>query len=259
MYDDVEVFCLFVGYTRSGHSLVGTVLDAHPEAVIAHEGKIFAADERGSLTGELRPFKRHKLFDYLVKRSERQAAQGHRGWRRDSSSSNLIPGGSHGSYTKLRVIGTKRGQEPPVIWEMNPQIFDQLAELTAAEIRLVHVYRNPWDNIASMGRMHGDRAVGKYFRRAQIIHRLGQESDLPMHHMALEDLVTSSGAEVRSLLEFCSLPADDEFLAACAQRIDGKPSESRREREWDAAIVENVARRMQEIPWLERYPADPSQ
>ncbi|UGS38812.1 sulfotransferase [Capillimicrobium parvum] len=257
MYDDVEVFCLFMGYTRSGHSLVGTVLDAHPEAVVAHEGKIFAGDERKSLTGELRPFKRNKLFDYLVNRSARQAEQGHRGWRRDSSSTNLIPGASNGTYTKLRVIGTKRGQEPPMIWEKNPEIFDQLAQLTGAEIRLLHVYRNPWDNIASMGRFHGDRAIGKYFRRANIINRFQHESDVPMHHMALEDLVDDPEQEVRTMLEFYSLPVDDTFLAACRQRIDGKPSESRKEREWSEGAIEAVAKRMDRVPWLERYPKTP--
>ena len=33
----VQRFCLFVGYPRSGHSLVGALLNAHRHAVIAHE------------------------------------------------------------------------------------------------------------------------------------------------------------------------------------------------------------------------------
>ena len=30
-------FCLFIGYPRSGHSLLGSLLDAHPDIAIAHE------------------------------------------------------------------------------------------------------------------------------------------------------------------------------------------------------------------------------
>ena len=45
MYDELRAFCLFMGYTRSGHSLVGACLDAHPEAAIAHEAKIFEYDD----------------------------------------------------------------------------------------------------------------------------------------------------------------------------------------------------------------------
>ena len=29
-YDDVEVFCAFLGYPRSGSSFIGSMLDAHP-------------------------------------------------------------------------------------------------------------------------------------------------------------------------------------------------------------------------------------
>lgn len=35
--DNVKTMVLFVGYPRSCHSLVGSLLDAHPNMVIAHE------------------------------------------------------------------------------------------------------------------------------------------------------------------------------------------------------------------------------
>ena len=37
MFETIQLYCMFVGYPRSGHSLVGTLLDAHPDIVIAHE------------------------------------------------------------------------------------------------------------------------------------------------------------------------------------------------------------------------------
>ena len=39
--EGVEKFVLFVGYPRSGHSLIASVMDAHPDIVIAHEYLIF--------------------------------------------------------------------------------------------------------------------------------------------------------------------------------------------------------------------------
>jgi len=36
-FDNVDRFVMFVGFPRSSHSLVGSLLDAHPEACIAHE------------------------------------------------------------------------------------------------------------------------------------------------------------------------------------------------------------------------------
>ena len=37
LYDGIRTFVLFIGYGRSGHSLVAAILDAHPKIVIAHE------------------------------------------------------------------------------------------------------------------------------------------------------------------------------------------------------------------------------
>ena len=37
LYDGVETFLLFIGYPASGHSIVGAILDAHPQIIIPHE------------------------------------------------------------------------------------------------------------------------------------------------------------------------------------------------------------------------------
>ena len=36
-FDGIETYCMFVGYPRSGHSIVGSFLDAHDKIIIAHE------------------------------------------------------------------------------------------------------------------------------------------------------------------------------------------------------------------------------
>lgn len=36
-FANVECYCMFVGYPRSGSSLVGSLLDSHSNIVIAHE------------------------------------------------------------------------------------------------------------------------------------------------------------------------------------------------------------------------------
>ena len=36
-FDSIETYCGFVGYPRSGHTLVAALLNAHPEIVMANE------------------------------------------------------------------------------------------------------------------------------------------------------------------------------------------------------------------------------
>ena len=37
IYDSVKTYVIFVGHSRSGHSIVGSLLDAHPEVLVSHE------------------------------------------------------------------------------------------------------------------------------------------------------------------------------------------------------------------------------
>ena len=42
LYNGVETFVLFIGHARSGHSLIGAILDAHPLIIIPHEWDVIA-------------------------------------------------------------------------------------------------------------------------------------------------------------------------------------------------------------------------
>ena len=53
LLDEVKAFCLFIGYPRSGHSLIGALLDAHESVAMAHElsSRAFARSSASSQTG----------------------------------------------------------------------------------------------------------------------------------------------------------------------------------------------------------------
>jgi hypothetical protein len=65
-FPDVQAFCLFVGYSRSGHSLVGALLDAHPEITVAHEANVLELVIEENLS-------RRVLFETLLENARRQA------------------------------------------------------------------------------------------------------------------------------------------------------------------------------------------
>ena len=37
IFDNVQTYCMFIRYLRSGHSLIASLLDAHPNAIATHE------------------------------------------------------------------------------------------------------------------------------------------------------------------------------------------------------------------------------
>ena len=73
LYDGVETFVMFIGYPRSSHSLVGAILDAHPEIIIPHEYDLMGKWKK------LSPDKfksRNNIFSALHQLSMKQAMFG---------------------------------------------------------------------------------------------------------------------------------------------------------------------------------------
>ena len=68
LFDDIETYCMFIGYPRSGHSLIGSLLDAHPNAIVAHELDALRFVGAG--------FGKHQLYELLLDNSRRYAQRG---------------------------------------------------------------------------------------------------------------------------------------------------------------------------------------
>ena len=106
LYQNVETFSLFVGHSRSGHSLVAAILDSHPEIIISGEFNLlyklesfFMDPSETDDEGKLRTF-----FE-LHFRSHEQAIFGNRSPNCSSSYCYNIDGSWQGNYkSKLKVI-----------------------------------------------------------------------------------------------------------------------------------------------------------
>ena len=67
--DGIKTFVMFIGYPRSGHSIVGSLMDAHPHMVIANEflllrnWKYFS--DRQKESGEANPFYQNKAYLWI--------------------------------------------------------------------------------------------------------------------------------------------------------------------------------------------------
>lgn len=85
LYDEVETFVLFIGYPRSQHSLIGAILDAHPEIVIPHEYDLLTNLHRfESRRPANKNIQKYLLFNELRQTSETQALFGIRANRNNS-------------------------------------------------------------------------------------------------------------------------------------------------------------------------------
>jgi hypothetical protein len=74
IWDGVKLVLLFIGYHRSGHSLVAALLDAHPNIVLADETRFLTVWQK--FTNRTRT--RDHLFRLLYERSVKLATKGER-------------------------------------------------------------------------------------------------------------------------------------------------------------------------------------
>jgi hypothetical protein len=96
-FNAAKTFCFFVGYPRSGHSLIGSLLDAHPRLVIAHE----LAFTRYLKWG----FSRRQILKLIARNTEVESGQG----RTSTGYDYGVPGQWQGRWEQMECIGDKSG------------------------------------------------------------------------------------------------------------------------------------------------------
>lgn len=252
-FDAVENLCLFVGHTKSGGSLLGAMLDAHPEMAFA--------DEADALRYVSAGFTADQLYALLVKGARREAQKGRITARRLVPYSLAMSGQWQGRHTKLKVIGDTRAGPTTRRLAADLNLLEELRTVTGhAGVRLVHVIRNPYDSISAMV-LRSDRtfesAIADYFTQCENLQTIQAA-------MAFEELievryesVTSRPSEqMDRICTFLGVEPSRSYLAACVQLIDSQRAGERHKVAWTAGHVASVARQMTGYPFLSGYSHD---
>ena len=147
----VKIYVFFVGVARSGHSIVGAILDSHPHIVISNELNVF----RNMLN--LPDITKSMLYDKIWNASYEKAVKTDKlGMHStDKGYSLAIDGLYQGMYDSyIDVIGDKMGGDTSVVYFTDPTEFEhrlnKLHSITNIPFKVFHVIRNPFDNIATI-------------------------------------------------------------------------------------------------------------
>ena len=270
----VDRFVFFVGYARSGHSIVASLLDAHPNVVIAHE---YALINRWSEHPELYNNEKSALFNTLYNSSRYSAQAGLRRQGLSKKGYSLdVPGWYQGSYEGgISVIGDKAGGMTAQVYRNNRStflsVYQQLQTTVTVPVSVIHIVRNPYDNIATMllYNEHMKRSVNTTFKynnvdalRRQIksyftqvksvlsmIDNIGL-NDITIHH---SDFITNPKATMRKLCNMLYITCNEQYLHMVAEHTYTTESHSRDLVKWTPELIDVVARNIAKIPLLKSY------
>ncbi len=135
-----------------------------------------------------------------------------------------------------------------------------MQESVGLPLRVIHIFRNPFDNIATMFRRYGgslDRSVKVYFRLAGAVSVLKESRDDDIIDMSHESILSEPEKRITELCGFLGVDPAEDYLRDCAAKVWKSPNRSRDSVQWTAKTIDRVARGMDRFPWLAEYSREP--
>jgi hypothetical protein len=256
----LTTFCIFIGHTKSGGSLIGSLLDAHPNTILA--------DEEDVLNYVSSHFSLRQICHILIKASRRDARKGRITARRIQPYSLHVPGQWQGKYSKLQVIGASKAGPSTQRLGKHPDLIDRLRHTVArgtttggrvakGEVKLIHVIRNPYDPISLMmlrsGRSQQD-AIAHYFAYCKTLASIRAQTQashlLPIRY---EDLINEPRITLTNVCGFLNLTTPDDYLDACIHILSPRPQQSRHQVDWNAKDIDLVQQQIGQFDFLDGY------
>lgn len=96
---------MFIGYPRSGHTLVSSLLDAHPNAIVANEFDVIGKWQQWDTTNKNKYF----LFDQLYQNSKQEAEIGYRSASVPHRYNYSVPSQWQGTFNRRILVGFVNG------------------------------------------------------------------------------------------------------------------------------------------------------
>ncbi|MDJ1184686.1 hypothetical protein [Roseofilum casamattae] len=257
-FSEINTYCMFLGYPRSGHSLVGGLIDAHPNAIVGNELNALKYIQNG--------FNRWQIYYLLLEYSR---------FFYDSSQCRVpaknipkgrakyqVPNQYNGKFTTLTTIGDKRGGGTTRMLSTQPELLQYLRDEIALPIKFIHVVRNPYDNISTILRKNPSKtmqdAIDAYFILAETNEKLLKKIDNnDVFQIALESFIANPQGILEQLLSgFLNLPVTAQYLQDCSNIVFASPNKSRFQVDWNDDAIAQVQQRLEQISFLNHYSYD---
>lgn len=257
-FAEVETYCTFIGYSRSGHSLIAALLDAHPNIVMSHELRGVNYFQSG--------FKRDAIYYLLWQMTK---IRGH-SWKRGGGYTYDVPNQWQGSFEKIRVIGNKNGEFTVRALAENPKLLSKIQDVVKVPVKFIHVIRNPFDNIATFAiktasyRRNSEVrdtdievSIERYFRVCESVMKVKAMVDsvnvLDVHH---EDFIKDPKAQLRQLCLWLGVEPSSNYLDDCAKVVFESPRKSRHKVQWNEDLKQQIESKMHSFPFFGGYTFD---
>ena len=277
--DRVKTFVFFLGHPRSGHSIVASLMDSHPHMVISHEANVFSKLNKGSLAPN-----KPDIFNAVWKNTKKSIVHGKRAESTDGKGYTLsVDGLYQGMYVDyIDVIGDKKAGITTSMLVNQPNkwsnVFGTL-RLLADNLKVIHVIRNPYDNIATMilylfnsksefgntkesnqsYEFDSDTIEGEikhYFRLYQAIVSARKTYSLDIIQIHGKDLISDPRGTLLKLCNDLGVACSEDYLEVCSNKIFKTGSKTRHLIKWTNKQLQMIQQNIERYSSLRSYNYD---
>jgi hypothetical protein len=250
IFKDIKTFCLFIGHGRSGHSIIGSLLDSHPNIVLPDELDSLKYLEIGAT--------KHQLYHLLLTRSQKLARHGRtKAGLNGNRYSYAVPNQWQGQFKKIEIIGDSKAGVSVRRLSNKPTLLQKLRDTVEVDIKFLQVIRNPYDNISTKAireKKPLNNAIQTYFSNCQDLVKIYSFLDpndlLVIRH---EDLIKDPEAFLYKLSGFLGFEPFPDYIRDCAGIIYRSPAKSRYKIEWPPQLIEQVSQQIEKYDFLAGY------
>ena len=278
---NVRQLVLFIGYPRSCHSLVASLMDAHPSMVIANEFNLVGKWKELPKSQQTRQV----IFELLYNETRRQAKFGYlRGTVPGTEQARLnsfyaygVPNEWQGNYdNSIYFIGDKHGGRTAKLVNgvghsgVDFSIFDEISRVLEIPLIFIHVMRHPLDNVATMALWNQNLrhvVAGRIFQEKVIVDRdrlagmtnvysnlvsavAKVKSRYRTIDLRCEDMVANPVKALGNLCSSLDLRCSKRYLQDCATIVSAKRSKTRTLVTWYPDILEEFVNNITQFSFI---------
>jgi Sulfotransferase domain len=239
-------FALVVGNARSGTTIVGSILDAHPRIICANETRASNAHWTNLSAQE--------IVDEIISNVE----MNHVNQRQSSGYSYKIETAEK-SFENIDVIADKIWNPTLLLLHGDRSLLTNLAQIIGCRILLVHCVRNPFDVIATMHQRSGADLSDRcrwYFVHCEAAQALSEREDVEMITVYHEELLRNSQIEIERLYRFLGQETGLDIFSNVRRVLFPEARRTGQMVKWPSPVVDEIRSQMARFAFLQRYELD---
>jgi len=242
---NIEKFCFFIGYPRSGHSVVGSILDAHKNIIISHELDVLKYIDQG--------LKKEMIYGSILRNSLMKSTRG----REQTGYKFDIPNEWQGRFDELKIIGDKKGGTTSVRIQRKKSLVKVMGKYLDTKVVFIHVTRNPFDNISTIfsrsRNLNLEGSIETYFSRCEAVMTVKREFGKDVLDLKYEDLVEDPKRSIERLCKFLGVECYSNYIENCSNLLYKNLHKSRFDVKWNNKLINIVKKEIKKYPFLKNY------